>query len=120
MTMTARKFCLVLATGVCLAANCVFGSDVVVPGRTVDKNSGVIADPDWIPCTRDPSRSRMKHCSEEYRLCRESGKGSVACLAEDYSVFTPATRPSQDEYSACRSAGHDEARCLDILGLPIK
>ena len=118
--MTARKLCLVLAAGIWLAADPVFASDGVTPGRTVDKNSGVHADPDWIPCTRDPNRKRMKHCSEEYRLCRESGQGSVACLARDYPVLTPATKPSQDEYSACRSAGHDKARCAELLGAPTK
>ncbi len=93
---------------------------VPTPGSTVDKNSGVLADPDWGPCTRDPNRNGLKHCSEEYRLCREAGNSSVACLAVDYPVLTPATRPSQDEYFSCRAAGHDEAKCVDILGAPIK
>lgn len=119
--MAARKLCLTLAAGIWLAANpAAFASDAATPGRTVDKNSGVLADPDWIPCTRDPSRNRLKHCSEEYRLCREAGNSSVACLAVDYPVLTPATKPSQDEYFSCRSAGHDEAKCVDILGAPIK
>ena len=118
--MPARKFCFALAAGSWFAANLAFAGDAFTPGRTVDKNSGVLANPDWIPCTRDPNRKSMKHCSEEYRLCRESGKDSVACLARAYPVLTPATTPSQDEYSACSSAGHDKAKCADLLGAPTK
>lgn len=119
--MTARKLCFALAVGINLATNpAACASDAATPGSTVDKMSGVIADPDWIPCTRDPNRNRMKHCSEEYRLCREAGNSSVVCLAVDYPILTPAIEPSQDEFFACRSAGHDEGKCVYILGAPIK
>lgn len=117
---TALKSCLILCAGIWLASGSAWAGDALLPGQTVDRNSGVVADPDWIPCARDPLRGRMKHCSEEYRLCREAGKTSVVCLAERHPTLTPATRPSRDEYSACRSAGHSEARCAEILDVPAK
>lgn len=113
--MKTSSFFLILAAAASFATTPVLGKGAGTPGATVDKNSGVTADPDWIPCIRDPNRDKLKHCSEEYRLCRESGQDSVACLNAEYSTLTPASKPSKDEYTACRAAGHDEVRCAEIL-----
>ena len=102
-----------------LAADAALANGVNAPGTTVDRTSGRLADPDWIPCTRDPNRKNLKHCSEEYRLCRESGKDTVACLKLEYRTLTPALKPSKDEYFACRSAGHSDTTCASILGEPM-
>lgn len=93
----------------------VLAPEEIDPKRYVDKHPGVLAKPEWIPCIRDPNRQKLKHCSEEYKLCREAGGDSTSCLARDYPVLIPARTPSKDEYMACQSAGHSSARCKKIL-----
>jgi hypothetical protein len=107
-----------LLVAVCTAyqPHWVWAGQTLKPGDTVDKNSGVVADPDWVPCIRDPNRGKMKHCSEEYRLCREAGTSITVCMAMEYPTLTPATKPSADEFEACRLSGRDEKGCRSILG----
>ncbi len=115
--MHCRLLALSMAS-LCLIALLGCDEDVRVPGRTVDKPATVLAAPEWIPCHRDPNRKTLKHCSEEYRVCRESGADVALCLGRNYPVLTAATKPSQDEYAACRAARHTEEKCKEILEGP--
>lgn len=106
---------LMLIAGVLSCTAPALSCDQIPNFNTLNANSGELADAEWIPCFRDPNRNKLKQCSEEYRLCRESGKDAVWCLAKNYQVLTPAKIPSKDEYTACLASRHDMATCKDLL-----
>jgi hypothetical protein len=105
-----------VAVMVITASTAAFAADIALPDAGVISVDVKTAPPDWIPCTRDPERAKRKHCSEEYRLCRESGMDSLSCLAMPYPVLTLAIKPSMDEYTDCASAGLTPGQCEKILG----